>query len=75
MINDGRIIADMNAHELVCSDVLIKNGIREPLYVTAMKYAGIKVDARDETRAHLEPGHRKGSTQRSARAGTALCTP
>ncbi len=43
MINDGRIIADMNAHELVCSDVLTSNGIREPLYVTAMKYAGIKV--------------------------------
>jgi energy-coupling factor transport system ATP-binding protein len=43
VINDGRIIADMNAHELVCSDVLTKNGIREPLYVTAMKYADIKV--------------------------------
>lgn len=43
MVSDGRIIADMNAHELVASDVLIKNGIREPLYVTAMKYAGIKV--------------------------------
>jgi energy-coupling factor transport system ATP-binding protein len=43
MINDGRIIADMNPHDLVASDVLVKNGIREPLYVTAMKYANIKV--------------------------------
>jgi energy-coupling factor transport system ATP-binding protein len=43
VINDGRIIADMNAHDLVCSDVLVKNGIREPLYVTALKYAGITV--------------------------------
>ena len=43
MINDGRIIADMNAHELLCSDVLTRNGIREPLYVTAMKYADIQV--------------------------------
>jgi energy-coupling factor transport system ATP-binding protein len=43
VINDGRIIADMNAHELVCSDVLAKSGIREPLYVTAMKYAGISL--------------------------------
>ncbi|NMC35115.1 MAG: ABC transporter ATP-binding protein [Veillonellaceae bacterium] len=51
VINDGRIIADMNAHELVCSDVLVKNGIREPLYVTALKYAGVKV-----TPAML-PGH------------------
>jgi energy-coupling factor transport system ATP-binding protein len=43
MVSEGRIIADMNAHELVASDVLRVNGIREPLYVTAMKYANIKV--------------------------------
>jgi energy-coupling factor transport system ATP-binding protein len=51
VINDGRIIADMDPHSLVCSDVLIRNGIREPLYVTAMKYAGIKVCP------ELKPGH------------------
>lgn len=51
VINDGRIIADMNAHELVSSDVLVKNGIREPLYVTAMKYAGVKVTPA------MKPGH------------------
>jgi energy-coupling factor transport system ATP-binding protein len=51
VINDGRIIADMNAHELVCSDVLVKNGIREPLYVTAMKYAGIRITP------EMKPGH------------------
>ncbi len=43
VINDGRIIADMDAHELVSSDILTETGIREPLYVTALKYAGIKV--------------------------------
>jgi energy-coupling factor transport system ATP-binding protein len=51
MINEGRIIADMNAHDLVCSDVLISNGIREPLYVTAMKYADIQVTP------EMKPGH------------------
>ena len=51
MINDGRIIADMNAHDLVSSDVLICNGIREPLYVTAMKYAQIQVTP------EMKPGH------------------
>lgn len=51
VINDGRIIADMNAHELVSSDILVKNGIREPLYVTAMKYANIKVTP------EMKPGH------------------
>lgn len=43
VLNDGRIVADMDAHELVSSDVLKECGIREPLYVTALKYAGIKV--------------------------------
>lgn len=43
VLNEGRIIADMDAHSLVSSDILIKTGIREPLYVTAMKYAGVDV--------------------------------
>jgi len=51
VFNDGRIIADMNAHELVSSDVLTSNGIREPLYVTAMKYADINVTP------EMKPGH------------------
>jgi energy-coupling factor transport system ATP-binding protein len=43
MINDGRVVADMDPHELVSSTLLVENGIREPLYVTALKYAGVKV--------------------------------
>jgi len=51
VVNDGRIIADMNAHELVSSTILTENGIREPLYVTALKYAGVKVTS------DMLPGH------------------
>ncbi len=51
LINDGRILADMDPHTLVSSDLLAQNGIREPLYVTAMKYAGIPVTPQ------LKPGH------------------
>lgn len=43
MIKDGRIIADMPPDELVSSPLLIENGIREPLYITALKYAGVTV--------------------------------
>lgn len=43
VINDGRIIADMDAHALVASPVLGEIGVREPLYVTALKYAGVRV--------------------------------
>ena len=51
MINDGRIIADMNPHELVSSTILTENGIREPLYVTALKYAGVNLSS------DMQPGH------------------
>lgn len=43
VVSEGRIVADMTPDELVSADILKKLGIREPLYVTAMKYAGIKV--------------------------------
>ena len=43
VIRDGRIIADMDAHALVASTILQETGIREPLYVTALKYAEVKV--------------------------------
>lgn len=43
VIDDGRIIADMDAHALVASPILKETGIREPLYVTALKYAEVKV--------------------------------
>lgn len=43
VISDGRIAADLPPDELMAADILPELGIREPLYVTAMKYAGIQV--------------------------------
>lgn len=43
LVNDGRIIADCTPDKLLASPLLSKHGIREPLYVTALKYAGISV--------------------------------
>ena len=40
---DGRIVADMAPDELMAAGILPSLGIREPLYVTALKYAGIPV--------------------------------
>ncbi len=45
LVNDGRIVADMTPDEMMAADILGKYGIREPLYVTALKYAGVKVEA------------------------------
>lgn len=43
LMKEGRIISDSTPDELLSSDLLIENGIREPLYITAMKYAGLTV--------------------------------
>ena len=43
LVNDGRILADLRPDELLSGSLLAENGIREPLYVTAMRYAGIDI--------------------------------
>lgn len=40
----GRIVADMSPDELLRSSLLSEYGIREPLYITAMKYAGCSLE-------------------------------
>jgi energy-coupling factor transport system ATP-binding protein len=41
----GRIIADMPPDRLLAGDILQKTGIREPLYLSALRYAGIPITA------------------------------
>ena len=43
VVAEGRIIADMTPDELMATQQLSEIGIREPLYVTAMKYAGVSI--------------------------------
>ncbi|MGY3776620.1 ABC transporter ATP-binding protein [Helcococcus sueciensis] len=47
LVSDGRIISDTNPNDLLKSDLLIKNGIREPLYVTLLKYIGQDISNMD----------------------------
>jgi len=51
LIDDGCIIADLDAHEMISSGLLLEHGLREPLYVTAMKYAGVRITA------DIKPGY------------------
>lgn len=53
VVNDGRIIADKTPDELLCTDILSAQGIREPLYVAALKYAGCTLRPEDHPR-HIE---------------------
>lgn len=43
LVNDGQILFDGHPDELLRTELLIKNGIREPLYVTALKDLGVDV--------------------------------
>lgn len=51
VVSEGRIAADMTPDEMISSDILPSLGIREPLYATALKYAGIRVTP------DMRPGH------------------
>ena len=43
LMGEGRIIADTTPIELLNSSLLKESGVREPLYLTAMKYAGCNI--------------------------------
>lgn len=43
LMEKGRIVVDTTPDILLSGDYLEKAGVREPLYITAMKYAGIEI--------------------------------
>ena len=47
LMEEGRIVADMKPDELLSTDLLSAHGIREPLYLSALKLAGADVTASD----------------------------
>ncbi|MEK3984412.1 ABC transporter ATP-binding protein [Paenibacillus sp. FSL K6-3166] len=53
VIHDGRLAADMPAAELLSTGLLSEAGIREPLYLTALKYAGCTI-ASDMNPQHID---------------------
>ena len=53
LVNDGTILADLRPDELLSGSLLAENGIREPLYVTALRYAGVELTP-DKHPAHVD---------------------
>lgn len=43
LMKEGEIISDLVPDELLSTNLLLENGIREPLYLTALKYAGLTI--------------------------------
>ena len=53
LVNGGTILADLRPNELLSGSLLAENGIREPLYVTALRYAGVELTP-DKHPAHVD---------------------
>lgn len=53
LVNGGTILADLRPDELLSGSLLAENGIREPLYVTALRYAGVNITP-DKHPAHVD---------------------
>lgn len=53
LVNGGAILADLRPDELLSGSLLAENGIREPLYVTALRYAGVDITP-DKHPAHVD---------------------
>ena len=51
LMDEGRIVADMYTKDFLTGDMLLEHGIREPLYLTALRYAGVPITK------ELEPQH------------------
>lgn len=44
LMKDGEIVADMPVAKLLAGNLLLQHGIREPLYLTALRYAGVEIN-------------------------------
>lgn len=53
LVNGGTILADLRPDELLSGCLLAENGIREPLYITALRYAGVDITP-DKHPAHVD---------------------
>ena len=53
LVNEGIILADLTPDELLSTSLLKDNGIREPLYISAMRYADVEI-TKDKKPCHVD---------------------
>ena len=66
VIGDGKIVADMTPDALLAASVLVQEGIREPLYLTACKYMEIPV-TEERKPQHVESFDLTGKEEKARR--------
>lgn len=53
VVDNGRISADITPAELLATNILEETGIREPLYISVLKYAGCEINS-DMNLEHID---------------------
>ena len=53
LMDEGRIVFDGNSDDLLSLNLLSKHGIREPLYLSALKYANVEIN-KEKKPSHLD---------------------
>jgi len=53
VMDRGMIAADSRPEQILSSDILLKTGIREPLYISALKYCDVKIEPENKPE-HIE---------------------
>ena len=74
VMGEGRVRYDGDPDTLLCTDALTNGGIREPLYVTALKYAGVEL-TREMRPSYLPELKLSGEDKEKVRAWFAARPP
>ena len=74
LMNEGCILADLRPDELLSTQLLSENGIREPLYITALRYAGVEITPEKQP-AHANTLHLSDADIQKVRSWYSACEP
>ncbi len=74
VVENGRIVSDCPPNQLLCTNLLTQKGIREPLYIAALKYAGCQISEKDNPQ-NLETMNLEGYKEQVKNWSAAISVP
>lgn len=74
LMGDGQILADLKPDELLSTRLLAQNGIREPLYLTALRYADVSITP-EKKPSHVESLALDDADMQKVRDWFSACVP
>lgn len=67
LMDEGKIVADMPTKAFLSGSMLLEHGIREPLYLTALRYAGIPITEELEPQRCGQSADFRGTERKSTK--------